>query len=62
MQETVFDQLCNTMDSMEKERDALGRGPGARELSLAVTKLEEALMWAQRGLRMAEPAENGSNG
>lgn len=35
-------------DAVKEVADEVGRGPGGRELSLAITKLEEAGFWLHK--------------
>lgn len=38
--------IDNALAEVRKEAERVGREAGGRELSLTITKLEEALMWA----------------
>ncbi len=39
--------LGAALQRLRLAREELGRGGGARELSVAITNLEQALLWAQ---------------
>lgn len=53
---TTARRLARNLSS-ERETFALGRYPGARELALALTNLEQAEMWLARGIAVAEQPE-----
>ena len=47
MEPTIRDQLQRVLERLTEQRLELGRGDGARELSIAITKTEEAQMWLE---------------
>lgn len=53
-----MDKLEQTCHLIADAMDALDAAPKSRPASLTQTKLDEALMWAQRALREATPAIN----
>lgn len=46
-------KLLDTVDELTSVGGAIGRGVGGREVSLAITNLEQAEMWLARALWLA---------
>lgn len=44
--------LVRAKQRLEEAREELGRGPGARELSIAITELETAVLWVRESDRV----------
>lgn len=53
--DNVLGKLREARALLKDENDA---GNGSRELSLTITKIDEALLWRQEDLRLKAPAEN----
>lgn len=45
---TIVAQLTEAQTDLELARDAVGGGPAARELSIAITAVEDAIMRTNR--------------
>lgn len=41
--------------------DEVREGKGTREVSLVITKIDEALLWREKDLSMKKPIENHTN-
>ncbi len=46
--ETVEAEIKAALGCAVMLRDTIGRGAGGREVALAITKLEEALLWLSK--------------
>ena len=44
--------LISALSEANEDAKELGRGKGGRELSLTITKLEEALFWANQSYKI----------
>jgi hypothetical protein len=53
------DVLGHLREARALLNDEMKEGKGNREVSLVITKIDEALLWRQEVLRMREPVQNG---
>lgn len=49
----AHDKINEAIGALKEAQKDFGRGEGGREASLAVTNAEQALMWLERGTRLA---------
>jgi hypothetical protein len=50
-------KLMGAVDELKKLQDDAGRGPGGRELALAVTNAEQSFLWLREAFHQATRAE-----
>lgn len=50
------ERVVAAVEALKDVQQAWGRGAGGRELSLAVTNAEQALLWLNQGRRIAAEA------
>lgn len=53
--EVAYDRVNAALDATRTLADNLNRGPGGREASLAITKLQEAQYWLDQSAVMEQP-------
>ena len=55
--EQILIKIADTLDLCDLE----SKENRSREISLVITKLEEAMMWGQRDMNLKSPVENTDN-
>jgi flagellar hook-basal body complex protein FliE len=56
--ETVLQQIAQCLESAQQLAEGVARGPGGRQVALAITKLEEAESWMERAKKVRDGSAN----